>query len=262
MAGKNNRKVKGIGFMEIKSYPKVNIGLYVSGKREDGFHNIMSIFQKIFSIYDLLNIEIEESDINSISVKGLEEFTEEKESTVYKAANLWLETQDKKYKVKIKVDKNIPVQTGLGMPSSNAACTLLALEEMAEKKLGLDSLIEIGSKIGSDVPFFMNSCEAAIVCSRGEIVKPIEARKDLQFELIFSVNKKVSTKTAYNQLDLRTKISKLPSEEDMLKMYYGKVLDWDFRNDFEIVNTRPDIKVDDDKKLMLTGSGSCWFTVS
>lgn len=248
--------------MEVRAYPKVNIGLYVSKIRDDGYHNIMSIFQKVYSVFDTLYVTLTPAKCNSITVKGLEKFVEEKESSVYKAAKLWLEEQKETFTIDISVDKKIKVQTGLGTPSSCAASTLLALDMLGKNKMTYRQLMELGAKVGSDVPFFIMPCDAAVVSSRGEIVNPIKAREDLNIELIFSDNEKVSTKEAYQKLDERKVINDLPSEDELISMYNKPVCEWNFRNDFEIVNKRPKIDPKNGKKLLLTGSGSCWFTVS
>ncbi len=247
--------------MEVRAYPKVNIGLYIGAKRKDGFHCLASVFQKVHSVYDTVNVSFEIDTKTTVEVEGLEAYAPQQETTCYKAAMEFLRAASVTGRVHIKVEKNIPVQSGLGGGSSDGAAVIKALAELTGVNLSEQQLLSVALSVGSDVPFFTSGCEAAFVSGRGEIVVPIEARKDLAFEFIFPQRLKVSTPQAYSELDRLGVRSNLPSKEDLVSMYGLPVRDWAFENDFEKVNPRPGTELFEGEKLYLSGSGSSWFKV-
>ncbi len=247
--------------IRVKAYPKVNIGLYIGTKRPDGFHSLSSIFQKVFSFYDVVSVSFEPSDETLIQVRGLEQYAIQEKTTCYKAAFEFLRTTSMKGIVGINVEKHIPVQSGLGGGSSDGAAVIEALLKLTSTSITEKQLLEISLAVGSDVPFFTSGFEAAFVSGRGETVKPIEARKDLAFEFVFPENSKVSTPLAYAQLDELGIRQSLPSEDELVEMYNRPVADWSFENDFEKVNIRPQTSLKEGEKLFLSGSGSSWFKV-
>lgn len=247
--------------MEVRAYPKVNIGLYIGAKRPDGYHSLASIFQKIHSVYDTVSVSFEKGGETVIEVEGLEKYAPVQKTTCYKAALEFLKAASVTGRVRIRVEKHIPVQSGLGGGSSDGAAVIEALTELTGVCLSEKQLLNVSLAVGSDVPFFTSGCEAAFVSGRGEIVMPVEAREDLAFELLFPGSLKVSTPQAYSELDRLGTRSVLPSGEDLVRMYRLPVGDWAFENDFEKVNPRPETEVSGDEKLYLSGSGSSWFKV-
>ncbi len=177
--------------IEANSYGKLNLFLEITGKREDDYHEIFSLFQTI-SIADRIIIEkgkgsikIEFSDKN-IKVDG--------KNTVVKAVN----ALGVKEGVRIFIEKKIPAGSGLGGGSSNAATVLLLLNNILDLKIPFEKLWEISCEIGSDVPFFLFG-GAALVMGRGEIVVPVPTTPYRYFLLkIPKIN--VSTKSVYENL--------------------------------------------------------------
>ena len=169
---------------------------------------------------------------------------------------------DSKADILVSIEKNIPVQSGLGGGSSDAAAVLLALDSLAEEKLPFEELCRLGLEVGCDVPFFMYGCDAACVFGIGEKVVPIEARHDLKGFVLVPDGEKVSTAAAYNELDKRECVLELDSCDALAKEYTKPYEEWCFRNDFELVNKRPDLVLEESERLMLTGSGSCWVLLS
>ena len=247
--------------VRIKAYPKVNIGLYIGQKRADGFHALSSIFQKVFSFHDLVSVRFENSSETGIRVRGLEQFATQEKTTCYMAAEAFLKETALTGNVLIEVEKHIPVQSGLGGGSSDGAAVIEALKSITEASLSERQLLDISLAAGSDVPFFTSGFEAAFVSGRGEIVHPVTARKDLVFEFVFPGDSKVSTPLAYAELDRLGIREELPSEERLVAMYNLPVRDWEFENDFEKINTRPETGLESGEKLYLSGSGSSWFKV-
>lgn len=246
--------------MEVKAPAKVNWHLAVGKRRTDGYHPILSIFQTC-SLCDVLDIEVGEGP-SSICVTGLEGLCEPGKSTLDKAAILWHEETGFNGSLKVKIRKNIPSQAGLGGGSSDAASLLLYLNSIADKPLDFPSLMKLGAKVGCDVPFFVSRAGAAVVTGLGENVRPIAPRTDLRGFIIVTDGQKVSTRTAYEALDNRETVLPFEDEEELEKTYGMPVASWDFRNDFELVNTRPEIEVLPGEKLLLTGSGSCFVLLT
>ena len=241
--------------MELKVPAKVNWHLAVGRRRDDGYHPIASIFQTC-SLYDVLDVEVSDGPF-SIEVLGLQTLCEKGASTLDKAAFLWHSRTGFDKAIKVFVKKGIPSQAGLGGGSSDAAGLLRFLNDYCGSPLDVDELMALGAKVGCDVPFFVLGCRAALVEGLGEIVHPIEARTDLEGYVVMQEGTKVSTREAYQALDTRPEIPELDDLSSLEEMYRRPVSEWTFRNDFDMVNTVPDVEVGQGERLLLTGSGSC-----
>ncbi|MBR2282407.1 MAG: hypothetical protein IJ863_07295 [Spirochaetales bacterium] len=246
--------------MELIAPAKVNWHLAVGRRRPDGYHPIASIFQTC-SLSDRLHVEIGEGPF-SVDVRGLEGLCPKGKSTLEKAANLWHERMGFDRSISILVEKRIPSQAGLGGGSSDAATLLRYLNSQEADPLDVEDLMRIGLDVGCDVPFFIRGCRTALVSGLGEIVRPIEPRTDLKGFILIPEGGKTSTREAYGALDGRAVIPDHDDLDDLEMIYRLPVREWSFRNDFGIVNTRPDIGLLDGERLILTGSGSCHVLLS
>ena len=241
--------------MELKAPAKVNWHLAVGPGRPDGYHPIASIFQTC-TLCDVLDVEISAGPFR-IDVFGLEGLCEKGCSTLDKAALLWHEATGFDKAIRVRLTKNIPSQAGLGGGSSDAATLLLYLNGIAPVPMTRPDLMALGAKVGCDVPFFVSGYRAAAVSGLGEIVQEIVPREDLRGFIIVTEGEKTSTREAYDALDGRAVIPPLDGACDMEKLYNRPVREWTFRNDFDLVNSVPQIEVLEGERLMLTGSGSC-----
>ena len=248
--------------LRTKAYPKVNIGLYIGRKTEEGFHNLASIFQKIDCVCDDILVRFEKAQKTTITVHGLEDCADSQKNTCYEASRLFLEKSGITAEVFINIEKRIPVKAGIGGGSSDAASVLLALQELAGKPLSTKELMDCAARTGSDVPFFMQESSAAFVSGRGEIIHPIKAREDLKFSLYRSEVPKEGTGSAYAKLDARGLRDKLPTEEELVIMYNRPVEQWAFENDFEILSRKPDGVDPRQGKLYMSGAGNTWYLVT
>lgn len=251
-------------YFQLQAPAKINLHLAVGQPRADGYHPISSIFQKI-DLKDIISLEIIPNEKAETWVFGLETYVEKGKSTIDKAISLWREFTGFNDTILVKVIKNIPAQSGLGGGSSDAASVLSALNlAIKETPAYLDDkeLLNLGMEVGCDVPFFLTGCVAATVFGLGEIVQPIEARQDLRGYIIVPRDEKISTKAAYEALNERKVIQLLESKKFLEEEYKKPIPEWRFRNDFELVNKRPNIEVLPDEKLFLTGSGSAWVLLS
>ena len=248
--------------LRTKAYPKVNIGLYIGRKTEDGFHNLASIFHKIDCVCDDILVRFEKAEKTTITVQGLEECADSKKNTCYEAARLFLEKSGIKAEISINIEKRIPVKAGIGGGSSDAASVLLALQKLAGNPLSSKDLMDCAAATGSDVPFFMQESKAAFVSGRGEVIRPIKTREDLKFSLYTSEVPKEGTGKAYATLDAKGLREKLPTKEELVNMYNRPVGQWDFENDFEILSKKPAGVDEKHGRLYMSGAGNTWYLVT
>ena len=134
--------------IETKSPAKINLYLKILSKRKDGYHNIKTLFQYI----DLYDVLIFKKSQKGISIKS-ENIVFNQKNTVLQAANKMKQYLSNSYGVSIEIDKNIPIGSGLGGASSNAASTILALNKLWDLKLSKEKMLSIGKELGADVPF-------------------------------------------------------------------------------------------------------------
>ena len=135
-----------------KSFAKLNLCLHVLNQRKDGYHNIESIFC-IIDFFDKLSFQINNSSAINFKANFLEINTDD--NLVTKAYNIISNSYDISG-VDIFLDKKIPIGSGLGGGSSNAAVTLLALNKIFNLNISNNDLVEMSEEIGADVPFFIN----------------------------------------------------------------------------------------------------------
>ena len=212
-----------------KSPAKVNLFLNILRKRADGYHDIQSIFQLINLNDELVFKTRSDDSINfKCNIKSLE-----KDNLIIKAINSYKEMSGiKDIGLDIFLKKNIPIGSGLGGGSSNAATTLLALNEIYDYKIKPSSLYKIGLSLGSDVPFFLNAKNAWIE-GKGDVITEIFL-KPVWFIMIFGKHN-VSTSDIYSMLELPSK----PSYYS-----YDDYINDNSQNDFEeiVFNKYPSIK--------------------
>jgi len=150
--------------LTVQAPAKINLTLEVLGQRQDGFHEIRSIIQSI-ALCDTLSFKSSRNvDISSASVDWIAE-----ESLVSKAVKLVQNATGCAKGVTIEVNKQVPLQSGLGGDSSDAAATLRGLNKFWELGLPQTDLLELAARLGSDVSFFLYG-GTAIVSGRGENV--------------------------------------------------------------------------------------------
>jgi len=178
---------------------KINLVLEVLGKRDDGYHEIRSLVQTI-SLCDVISLEL--ADV--ISLECSEPSLQTSDNLVVQAAELLREVTGCQKGVKIKLEKRIPWDAGLGGGSSDGAATLLALNRLWKLKLKTSDLIELAARLGSDIPFFIHG-GAALMEGRGEKVTPLSISAPMWFVLLIPPLPKISNKTQqlYSRLDTR-----------------------------------------------------------
>ena len=157
--------------MQLHAPAKINLSFEIKGRREDGFHEIETLMAPI-SLWDRLTIGPGKSTGGIQFSCDDSSLSNGEGNLVVQAARLFQKATKVGAGVEIALEKKIPHGAGLGGGSSDAATTLLGLNELFETRLDQKDLIELGAQIGSDVPFFILG-SAATCRGRGEIVEPV-----------------------------------------------------------------------------------------
>jgi 4-diphosphocytidyl-2-C-methyl-D-erythritol kinase len=242
----------------VKSPAKINIGLNIINKRNDGFHALETIFYPI-NLFD--EIRFTKSDKFSFSSND-ENLNKEKTNLIIKAKESLEKHCNIQLHLKVFLDKHIPIGAGLGGGSSNAASTLLALVKLFNLEIDSETIGKLALNLGSDVPIFLNPVPS-FAESRGEVLIPIDFKLD-KYLLIVNPGIHVATKWAFGLI-------KPNQPKESLKSFIGKSkinIDDIMKiasNDFEkiVFEQFPEIKEIKEKILhfganysMMTGTGS------
>lgn len=154
--------------LTLISPAKVNLFLRVLGKRPDGYHELASLFQAI-DLADTLHFTLSKHDHLTCTDPAI---PLDNTNLIWKTVHLFRRKTNHQFPIHIHLEKNIPIQAGLGGGSSNAATTLWALNELLNTHIPSETLTAWAGEIGSDVPFFL-STGTAYCTGRGEIVKSL-----------------------------------------------------------------------------------------
>jgi 4-diphosphocytidyl-2-C-methyl-D-erythritol kinase len=195
-----------------KAYAKINLGLDVLRRREDGYHDLRMIMQSV-DLYDLITIV--KSPTRSIHVESnLPYLPVDGRNIVYRAAQMFRDRFKLREGVNITIEKNIPVAAGLAGGSSDAAATLCALNKIYQIGLSTADLMKMGVKLGADVPYCI-MMGTALSEGIGEILTPLNPMPDCDI-LLVKPDVSVSTKYVYTNLKL-TPYMKHPDITSMRK---------------------------------------------
>ena len=184
--------------IKLRAMAKINLGLDVVKRREDGYHEVRMIMQTI-KMYD--KITIRKRDDNEIKVKtNLYYLPTDENNLVYKAAKLILEKYEVGQGVEITLEKFIPVAAGMAGGSSDAAAVLYGINKIFKLRATKNELMELGVKIGADVPYCIMR-GTALAEGIGEKLTPLKAVPKTTI-LIAKPSFGVSTKFVYENLVL------------------------------------------------------------
>lgn len=157
--------------LRLNAYAKVNLALNVLGKRDDGYHDIETVLHTIV-LHDVITLRESGEGVNVVANGGA--VPSDSTNLVYRAAALLRDAYNVPRPVEIDVRKMIPVASGLGGGSADAAVTLMGLCQMWKLRLDARELSALASRLGSDVPFFLSG-GAALARGRGDRVQPLPA---------------------------------------------------------------------------------------
>lgn len=250
--------------MRTFSRPKINIGLNILKKREDGFHNIETIFYPIDNQFDIITINKRENGV-ILKITGSIPLQVDPNNLCIKAVKILQRTFPFIDGLSIELTKKIPIGAGLGGGSSNGASILRMLNEMFHLSLSVDELKIIAGELGSDVPFFIEE-KPSFATGRGEILEPIPVSLEGKKISIITPFISISTAEAYRQSIPKNPIIPL---REAIKYPIKEWKDYIF-NDFEKVlfPQYPELKIIKDKLyeqgadyVSLSGSGSAIYAI-
>lgn len=141
----------------LPSPAKLNLFLHILDRREDGYHNLQTLFQ-LLDYGDQLSFSANKQ--SEINITSNIEAVAPRDNLVFKAATALQQATDCKWGCDIELDKKLPMGAGLGGGSSNAATTLVGLNSLWQCNLSLDQLAEIGGELGADIPVFVKGFSA------------------------------------------------------------------------------------------------------
>jgi 4-diphosphocytidyl-2-C-methyl-D-erythritol kinase len=255
--------------LKLPSFAKINWSLRVLGKRADGLHELHTVFQTI-TLQDRLSFSLRDDERIFVSC-DTEGIPVDESNLVHRASMALRECYRIKRSASIHLEKHIPAEGGLGGGSSNAAVTLLALVHLWNLKTTKDELLEIGARLGADVPFFLTG-GTALGTGLGTTVRPLE-EVNAEHLLVLTPNEGVSTRDAYKRLKARA-LTKNDGDIMLSISCAGALfkdsLPYGLYNDFERVVVRSGSEIERAKNALmnagargalLSGSGSSVFGI-
>lgn len=184
----------------LKAPAKINLFLKIINRRPDGYHEVISLMQKV-ELFDILELSREGETVRlSCPGSGL---PEDQDNLVYRAAQAFIAATGEKTGIRIYLEKKIPVAAGLGGGSSDAAAVLRGLNILLGAGLNLEDLARIAQPLGADVPFFIQDYSAAIATGIGDRLEEFEPLKGLWL-LLVNPGFGLSTKWVYENFPLTT----------------------------------------------------------
>ena len=193
-----SQRTEGI-FMRLRAMAKINLGLDILGKREDGYHEVRMLMQTI-QMYDLLDIRRKSSPGITLTTNLLYVPSDER-NLVYKAAKLLMDEFDIQEGISMKLTKSIPVAAGMAGGSSDAAAAFVGVNKMFHLGLSEQELMERAVQIGADVPYCIMR-GTALAEGIGEKLTRLPQLPKC-YILVGKPAVNVSTKLAYENLDLQ-----------------------------------------------------------
>jgi 4-diphosphocytidyl-2-C-methyl-D-erythritol kinase len=253
----------------VQSFAKINWVLRVLGLRQDGFHELSTIFQTI-TLHDELRFAARADEQLQLTCNWPEIPLGER-NLIVRAGRALQEKYGVRKGASIHLEKNIPVEAGLGGGSSNAAVAMLGLARLWQTEVSKSELEEIGARLGADVPFFLTG-GTALGTGLGAAVKPMNETA-FRHLIIVKPEARVSTAEAYKSLRARA-LTKADSDT-ILSISRADEQNWDshpdaLHNDFEpvVLRMKPEIERAKCALLksgasgaLLAGSGSSVFGV-
>lgn len=253
--------------MKIKAYAKINLGLQVIGKRDDGYHELDMVMAPI-DLHDLIYVDkIKEGIIIESNNPTMP--TNEK-NIAYRAAKLMIERFNIKSGVKIQIFKHIPTQAGLAGGSADGAAVFIAMNKLFNLGLTKNELAILGSEIGSDIPFCIQGCVSRVT-GVGESIRKINNNINCKI-LLIKPKKGVSTKKAFTSIAASNfDISYIDDIEAAIVTGDYALLKKSLYNDLESTSTQFVPEIMDIKNQLLdigfdaclmSGSGSTVFAIT
>ncbi|MCQ2459126.1 MAG: 4-(cytidine 5'-diphospho)-2-C-methyl-D-erythritol kinase [Ruminococcus sp.] len=255
--------------MKVKTAAKINLSLDVTGKLENGYHTIESVFQTV-GLYDEISVDLTENGIE-ISCELPEMFETadpipcDERNIAYKAAKRFFEETGRETGCRIHIKKGIPSQAGMGGGSTDAAAVLYCLNKLTGEPLDKSQLEETGAKIGADVPFFITGGTAYV----GGFGEQITAISDYSGKILVIAKGQegVSTPVAYSKVDslvnpvhpqTQKLVDAVNSGDENAYKYFGNLFE-DAVGLNEVSDIKQKMTENGALSSVMTGSGSAVF---
>ncbi len=242
--------------MTYLSPAKVNLFLHINSKRNDGYHNLQTIFQLLDYCDEIEFNERNDGQINRIY--GNEDISTDADLIIQSALKMQ-KLAPSNSGVDIGITKKIPLGGGLGGGSSNAAATLIALNKLWNLGLQKKELMSIGKKIGADVPVFIDG-RSSWAEGIGEILSPINLPE--YFYLVVSIKKHISTQEIFRHkaLTMSPRQRKI-TDFSLVSNPHNDCLDAAIELESEIKDALTHLSLTENHidQARMTGSGSCVF---
>ena len=254
--------------VEIKAMAKINLGLDVLRRRENGYHEVKMVMQTV-NLYDTLVFTKREDTTISITT-NTGELPLDENNLIYKAAKILFMHVRREYGTDIHLEKRIPIAAGMAGGSTDAAATLLALNSLYEFGLTKEELANLGVKIGADVPYCIYG-GTYLSEGIGEILTKLPDTPDC-YIVIAKPEIGVSTKYVYENLHIET-VKEHPDIDGMVKAIYEQKIDGVIEkmgNVLETVTIKryPEIEImkqsllaDGAENALMSGSGPTVFGI-
>lgn len=155
----------------VRAFAKINLGLKILGRRDDGYHEIRTVYQTL-ALHDTLRITLVPGSSGCRLECDVAGIPTGRPNLVYGACELWRRARGFGGRIQVQVQKRIPAGAGLGGASADAAATLIGLERLTDDRLGLSERLRLAARLGSDVPLFLWGGRV-LGCGRGEEVYPL-----------------------------------------------------------------------------------------
>lgn len=254
--------------MKLRCHAKINLVLDVLNRREDNFHNLDSIMLLV-SLYDELEVKLNKSGEINITTFGMN--LKKDDNLIYKCLNLLKNEYNFTEGFDVYLNKKIPLESGLGGGSSDAAGALKAANELLKLNLSLDELALRGSQVGSDIPFFIFNQHARIK-NKGEKVIALEEVNINPYILLVKPNFGVSTKEAYQTLNINElkhcdvdKVVKVLSDGDyhlVCSLLFNSLEDSSFKLNSKLKDIKMELIDYGFDGALMSGSGSTIFALT
>lgn len=266
-----NPSLSGARSVTVAAPAKVNLLLRILDRRPDGYHDLWSLMQTV-ALEDEILVSLQPGSRDIRLSCDAADLATDRTNLVYRAAVAVLEGAGRTEGFDITLVKRIPRGAGLGGGSSDAAATILALNEALSLGWSADRMREVGQTLGSDVPFFF-CAPSGVVTGRGEVVKPLRV-EGRRWIVLVNPGFPVETGWAYRQL-ASTRTGVRPLSPGILSLEQETVVDWGrvaalAENDFEdevfaahpvLRRIKQDLSAQGAEIALLSGSGATVFGV-
>jgi 4-diphosphocytidyl-2-C-methyl-D-erythritol kinase len=178
---------------------KINVCLCVGPLRDDGFHDVATIYQAVSLLEEVTATESDKFTVRFSGPIDTSRLTVDESNLVIRAARAVAATSGYTGGADIQVVKRVPIAGGMGGGSADAAATLVAVDALWGTNLGAAKLSEIAGTLGADVPFALHG-GTALGLGRGEVLSPVLAKSSFHWVLVLN-DEGLSTPDVYRQLD-------------------------------------------------------------